>query len=71
MDAYQRQMFDGHALFFAEALTPLSGLTPPVVRRRSIGSIGAREGFSDSMVRGHIEKDDMISDFAALTTCWP
>ncbi|KJF65207.1 TetR family transcriptional regulator [Rhizobium nepotum 39/7] len=70
MDAYQREMIDGHAGFFSKVLIPLSTLAPEVTQRRCVGIIGAGEALSDCLVRGQISRDHAVADFTDLMTNW-
>lgn len=70
MDAYQREMIQGHIAFYEEVLAPLSLLTPEVVRRRCVGLIGAAEAFSDEMIRGGCTKEQAAEDLSALIVSW-
>src|SRR5690606_34756895 len=70
MDAYQQEMIRGHIAFYEEVLTPLSRLSPEVVRRRCVGLIGAAEAVSEVMVRGGCKKEQAADDLAALIVNW-
>lgn len=70
MDAYQREMVEGHVTFYFDALAPLSPLPAEVIRRRCAGIIGAAEALSNEMVRGSIGKEQAAADLAALITSW-
>lgn len=70
MDAYQRELIDGHATFYFEALAPLSPLPAGQVRRHCVGIVGAAEALSAEMVRGRISKSEAASDLASLIVSW-
>lgn len=68
MDAYQREMIDGHVRFFVEALAPLSPLPVQEVHRRCVGIVGAAEALSAEMVRGVITGEEAARTLASLIT---
>lgn len=70
MDAYQREMIQGHVAFYKEIFTALSSLAPEVVHRRCVGLIGAAEALSDDMVRKGCTKEQAAEDLAALIIAW-
>ncbi len=70
MDAYQREMIDGHVGFFSRVLIPLSAIPPEVTKRRCVGIIGAGEALSDGLVRGQISREHAVADLADLITNW-
>lgn len=70
MDAYQREMNEGHVAFYVEALGPLSPLPIDDVRRRCVGIIGAAEALSGAMVRGTTTRQEAAESLATLITSW-
>lgn len=70
MEAYQREMVDGHVALYAEALAPHSGLPEAEVRRRCIAIIGAADALSGAMVRQRVSKAEAVEDVVSLITVW-
>ncbi|KQS75181.1 TetR family transcriptional regulator [Rhizobium sp. Leaf384] len=70
MDAYHREMRDDHAVFYADAIIPLSKLDSITVRRRCVGLIGAMEAASNEVMAGRIGLKDAVDDIAFLIVSW-
>ncbi|MBB6410781.1 hypothetical protein [Mesorhizobium sangaii] len=70
MDAYQREMIEGHVAFYVEVLEPLSPLPQEDVRRRCVGIIGAAEALSAEMVRGAATKEEGARSLATPIISW-
>lgn len=70
MEAYQREMVDGHVEFYRATLAPLSPLSNEQVRRRCIAIIGAAEALSQGITHGCIGKDDAVTELTSLITTW-
>ena len=68
MEAYQRDMFDGHIEFYRAALAPLSPLSREEVRRRCIAIVGAAEALSQAMAHNRISKADAVVELTSLIT---
>lgn len=68
MEAYQREMIDGHVALFADALLPFATLPEPGVRHRCTAIIGAADALSDAMIRGRISKNEAVKELASLIT---
>lgn len=70
MEAYQREMIDGHVALYAEALSPVAALPEADVRRRCIAIIGAADALSDAMIHDRISKAEAVADLASLIERW-
>lgn len=70
MEAYQREMVDGHVDFYRATLAPLSPLSAEEVRRRCIAIIGAAEALSQGITHGCIRKADAVGELTSLMTTW-
>ena len=70
MDAYQREMREGHAAFYADIIQPMSELDSTIVRRRSIGLIGAMEALSNEVTAGRIRLEHAVEDLIPLIVTW-
>ncbi|NYZ62024.1 TetR/AcrR family transcriptional regulator [Luteimonas deserti] len=70
MDAYQREMREDHAAFYANALQPFSGLDPTAVQRRCIGLIASMEAISNEVTEERIVMEDAVDDLVSLIVTW-
>lgn len=70
MEAYQREMVDGHVALYADALGPLAGVSEAEIGRRCIAIIGAADALSDAMIRERMTKAEAVSELASLITTW-
>ncbi|MBB5320176.1 TetR/AcrR family transcriptional regulator [Marinobacter oulmenensis] len=70
MEAYQREMVDGHVALYAAALAPLSDLQEEEVQQRCIAIIGAADALSGAMIRYRLSKAEAVEKLVSLITMW-
>lgn len=70
MEAYQREMREDHAAFYAKTIQPMTERDPADVQRRCVGLIGAMEAMSNELTAGHIGMEDAVEDLTSLILTW-
>ena len=70
MDAYQQEMSENHAAFYAKAIQPFSELDPAAVQRRCISLIATMEAMSNELTAGRIDMEVAVEDLISLIVNW-